>query len=222
MISSGCQSDIFAYTAAVHAYCSQGRLEEAEHVMEKMKEEGIVTDSLTYTILIDDYGRMQLIDCSSGVLKRMFDAGCEPSQYTYAFLLKHLAKEMQMTKDGGIVEDLFAPDFVPKDLVNVWKMLHFDIASLMFKKMVEHDCKLITGVCRVAWLIVAPRLLNDFQESEMSPNELIYNELLSCCCKLKLYEALSLLEDMDENSHLAHLESYKLIICGLCDEGEKR
>ncbi|KAG2404924.1 Pentatricopeptide repeat-containing protein [Vigna angularis] len=230
MISSGCQPDVFAYTTFVHAYCSQGRLEEAENVMTKMKEEGIVPDSLAYTFLIDGYGCMQLLECSFDVLKRMFDAACEPSHHTYGFLLKHLVKETLTIKDGCIVEGSFAQGFVSNDLINVWKTLDFDIVSLLFKKMVEHGCKpnvntyskLITGLCRVGRLNVALKLLNDLQEGGMSPSELIYNELLRCCCELKLYEeALSLLYDMNKNGHLAHLESYKLLICGLCDEGKK-
>lgn len=88
----------------------------------------------------------------------MFDVGCEPFHHIYAFLSKYLVKQMQIIKDGCVVGDSFAPCVVPNNLINVWKMLDFDMASLLFKNMFERGCKpnvstyskLIAGLFKVS------------------------------------------------------------------------
>lgn len=66
---------------------------------------------------------------------------------------------------------------------------------------------------------VTLRLLNELQEGEISPNELIYNELLSVCYKLKLYlETVSFFYGIVKNGYW---ETLKMLIFGLCDKGEK-
>ena len=60
------------------------------------------------------------------------------------------------------------------------------------------------------------------REGGISPSEIIHNSLLSSCCKLGMFgEAVTLLDSMMECSHLAHLESYKLLICGLFEQMNK-
>lgn len=54
----------------------------------------------------------------------------------------------------------------------------------------------------------------------MSPSEDMYNALVNCCCKLKMYEeAMKILDTMLKLGLLPHIESYKLLVCGLYDEG---
>jgi pentatricopeptide repeat protein len=104
-----------------------------------------------------------------------------------------------------------------------------ETALELFEKMMEHGCtpgvntyaKLIIGVCKVGRWGVANSLFNHMIERGLVPNEDIYNALLSCCCELRmLSSAARLVEAMMEHGHLPLLESCKLLLCGLYDEGE--
>ncbi|KAH0678699.1 hypothetical protein KY284_019784 [Solanum tuberosum] len=94
--------------------------------------------------------------------------------------------------------------------------------------MVEHRCplntnifsSLTTGLCREGRLEEALRLLDHMQSCGISPGENIYTSMVNCCCKLKMYEdATRFLDTMLTQGFLPHLESYKLLVCGLYDDG---
>lgn len=145
----------------------------------------------------------------------MFDTGCEPSIQTHSILMKHLMVEKHNIS-------IYNAD--------IWRITDFEIITTVFEKMLEHGCvpnvktydKLIIGLCKVEHLSVALGLLNHMRENGISPSEIIHNSLLSGCCKLGMHEeALRLLDSMMECNHLAHLESYRLLICWLFEQSNK-
>ncbi|KAK7407187.1 hypothetical protein VNO78_08889 [Psophocarpus tetragonolobus] len=227
MISSGYQPNVVTYTAFIKAYCSQGRLEEAEEMVLKIKNDGILLDSFVYNLLINAYGCMGLLDGAFGVLKCMFDTSCEPSYQTYSILMKHVMIEKYKKEVSNPVGLSLSLTNFSADNGDIWNKIDFEITTVLFEKMVECGIaphintyhKLIRGLCRVGRLDVAFHLYHHMRGSEISPSESIHNSLLSSCCKLGMFgEAVTLLDSMMECSHLAHLESCKLLICGLFEQ----
>ncbi|KAH0892364.1 hypothetical protein HID58_054793 [Brassica napus] len=126
-----------------HAERRAGRMKEAEGMMEKMKEDGVLSDSITYSSLIKGYADQGLTDSAFGVLKCMLDAGCEPSHHMFLSLIKHL-----------------------NDLCLTSNMIEFDIVVELLEKMAENGVTpnarsyemLIKGICETGNLKVAEKL----------------------------------------------------------------
>ncbi|XP_010519409.1 PREDICTED: pentatricopeptide repeat-containing protein At5g65560-like [Tarenaya hassleriana] len=203
-------------------------MQEAEDMIVKMKEEGVLPDSLTYTLLIDAYGNLGLTYSAFDVLKRMFDAGCEPSHRTFLSLIKHLLNK-KYVKEKGAVTGLYLVSNVV-DASDTWKMMKYDIIVEFFDKMLKLGCspdantyeKMIIGICKVGNLGVAQRVFDRMQIEGISPSGTIFNALLSCCCTMKKYgEGVELVDDMIRSGHLPQLESCRILICGLYEEGDK-
>lgn len=229
MVSFGHKPDVYTYTAFIHTYCTSGNVKEAEGMMARMIEAGVMPDSLTYTLLISAYERLGLTYDAFNVLKRMLDAGCDPSHRTYSFLIRHLSKIKLMNENSHLEQLDLVQSVTFFNAADVWKIMQLETALELFEKMMEHGCtpgvntyaKLIIGVCKVGRWGVANSLFNHMIERGLVPNEDIYNALLSCCCELRmLSSAARLVEAMMEHGHLPLLESCKLLLCGLYDEGE--
>uniref|UniRef100_A0A1J3GJM1 Pentatricopeptide repeat-containing protein n=1 Tax=Noccaea caerulescens TaxID=107243 RepID=A0A1J3GJM1_NOCCA len=200
--------DAQTYNAFVEAYCSAGRVQEAEDMMVKMKADGVPPDVFTYTLLIKAYGHVGMTCSAFHVLKRMSDAACEPSHHTFLALIKHLAT--------GVV----------------WKMMEFDVVAQLLEKMVDHGCtpdascyeKLIFGMCEVGNLGIAQTLLEEMETRGMPlpPSEMVSNALLGCCCKLQKHEeAAKVVENMICSGQSPELEYCKRVILNLYRGGAK-
>ncbi|KAK6923849.1 Pentatricopeptide repeat [Dillenia turbinata] len=228
MISVGYKPDVVVYTAFLRTYCSHAKIKEAEDLVTQMNEGGVKLDVIAFTVLMDGYGRVGSISGAFEVLKRMFLAGCQPSSYTYSLLLKHLLCEKEK-KEGVNGLDLDS-NVNLIDVANVWKIVELELVVDLLEKMVEHGCSpslntygaLISELCKEGRLQEAENLFSHMKNKGMSSSEEILNSLLCCRCKLGLYDqSLKLVDDMIEHNILPHLESCRLLLCGLYDKGEK-
>ncbi|CAA7034915.1 unnamed protein product [Microthlaspi erraticum] len=198
--SSGEKPDAQTYNAFVEAYCSAGRVQEAEDMMVKMKAHGVPPDFFTYTLLIKAYAHLGMTCSAFHVLKRMSDADSEPSHHTFLSLIKHLAA-------GKVGETKCI----------MWKMLEFDVLVQLFKKMVEHECtpdancyeKLIFGTCEVDNLGIAQGLLDQMEKRGMP--------LLGYCKRKDLDSAFQVLDDVPCSRNFV---TYSHLIKLLCDGGK--
>lgn len=96
--------------------------------------------------------------------------------------------------------------------------------------MVEHGCapdakcyeKLVLGMCKVENLGIAQRMLDQMEKRGMLPSEIVFDALLSCCCKLQKYgEAAKVMKDMICSGQSPELKCSQKVICRLYEEGEK-
>ncbi|KAG6404439.1 hypothetical protein SASPL_136687 [Salvia splendens] len=227
MVAMGCKPDVCTYTSFLLAYCNQGMLKEAEDVKAKMKEEEVRPDLMAFTVLIDGYGRSGFLNLAFSTFKSMIAAGCEPSDYTYSVLIKHLSQEKLVDRRDGVDQE-FKPISGSVNIADIWKIMEHDTALKLFENMEKYGCApniktynaLITGLCRERRFEEAWRLVDHLKQRGMSLNEDMYNKLVDCCCNLKMYkEAVDLINVMLTHELLPHIESYKLLVCGLYNEG---
>lgn len=227
---AGCRPDACTYTTFIHANCSRGNLEEAENWIKIMNEGGILPDVVTYTVLIDGYGRLGSLSQAFGALKRMMDIGCEPSEFTYSILIKHFLNSKRSTSDGkGTVMDVHL-NAISADVVDVWRVVNFETVIELLNDMTKHGCAptistyntFIDGFCQRGQIKEAQLLIDHMRHGGIQPGEVISNSIIKCCCMLELYaEAFQLINNMVTMGELPHLESFKLLICGLYEKGHK-
>lgn len=107
--------------------------------------------------------------------------------------------------------------------------MEFDDAIELFSEMVKRGCEpkvntfdaLTAGFCKERRIEEALKLVNHMLTNGIPPNESIYTSLVNCLCYLKMFDkALTLVNTMVENGILVDLESYKLLICGLYEDGK--
>ena len=52
MVAKGCVPNVISYAALIHGLCKEGRLQEADKVLEEMSEKDVVPNVVTYNTLI--------------------------------------------------------------------------------------------------------------------------------------------------------------------------
>ena len=92
MVKQECSPNVYTYSALIYGLCREGRLEEAEMLIGKMKEKGLNPNQVTYTSLIDVNIKLGRMDHAFDLLSKMFDEGFQPSYRNYCVLMSGICR----------------------------------------------------------------------------------------------------------------------------------
>jgi len=190
-------------------------MEDAESMMIQMIDHGVHPNLATYNTLIKGYANLGLVSQAFSSFKNMVDNGCKPNDESYTVLLGLLLKK-------NSYHDLVT------NSINVWKIVDIKVLKELLEEVIKLQCTsasyiydcFIRCLCKVDRLEEAKSFLVGMQSANLTPSEDVYTCMIECCYRMKLLkEALRFLDSMVERGYLPRLESYRFIICALCEEG---
>ena len=188
MVKQECSPNVYTYSALIYGLCREGRLEEAEMLIGKMKEKGLNPNQVTYTSLIDVNIKLGRMDHAFDILSKMFDEGCQPNYRTYCVLMSGIVQENKIQKghvipdedaigssDHGSLDEIQSLDGMPHEI-------NIDLAFKLLDKMMEKCCQptvdtysaLIAGLCKGGRLLEADQLIKNMQDRGLCPHEAIH------------------------------------------------
>ncbi|CAD5317452.1 unnamed protein product [Arabidopsis thaliana] len=220
MTQNGCHRNEVSYTQLIYGLFEAKKIDEALSLLVKMKDDNCCPNVRTYTVLIDAL-------CGSGqkseamnLFKQMSESGIKPDDCMYTVLIQSFCSGDTLDEASGLLEHMLENGLMPNvitynALIKGFCKKNVHKAMGLLSKMLEQNLvpdlitynTLIAGQCSSGNLDSAYRLLSLMEESGLVPNQRT--------------EAAKVVEDMICNGHSPQLEFCKMLICKLCEEGEK-
>ncbi|KHN40558.1 Pentatricopeptide repeat-containing protein [Glycine soja] len=178
--------NVLMYTAMISGYCRDEKMNRAEMLLSRMKEQGLVPNTNTYTTLVDGH-------CKAGNFERVYELMNEEGSSPNVEIKQALVLFNKMVKSG------IQPDFHSyTTLIAVFcrekrmKESNLSFAFKFFHRMSDHGCApdsitygaLISGLCKQSKLDEAGRLHDAMIEKGLTPCEVTQVTLAYEYCKI--------------------------------------
>ncbi|XP_057453759.1 pentatricopeptide repeat-containing protein At5g39710-like [Lotus japonicus] len=219
--------------------CREGRIPEAEQMLEVMKCKGLFLDERTYSSVIGWFCNLNKIDSAHTLLSEMIAKGFSPSVVTYNSLVFAYCRRDSVDKAVGILRAMaergLSPDVDSYNRVisKFCKMEELEEALEMKEEMVDKGIfpdaatysSLMEALCVEQRLSEAFDLFREMLRGGVSPDELTYTRLLNACCLVgEFTKAFHLHDEMIHKGFLPDfvtgfspaIVTYNALIHGLC------
>lgn len=214
MVEKGIEPNVVTYNVMLNGICRRASLHpeerfervirDAEKVFEEMRERGVEPDVTSYSILLHVYSRAHKPALSLEKLKMMKDRGICPSIATYTSVVKCLCSCGWMEDAEMLLDEMVSNGVSPTSATY----------NCFFKEY--RGRKDVEGAMRLYI-----KMKDD--GSLCSPSIHTYNILLGMFLKLsKIGLAREIWEDMKASRSEPDLDSYTLLIHGLCERRKWR
>ncbi|KAL8031114.1 hypothetical protein ABFX02_13G004900 [Erythranthe guttata] len=191
--------NIVTFGTLINAYCKEGLMDEAERVINIMKEKNLAPDLVSYCALMGGY-------CTQGRLdeaRRVFDLMVYGDNnnigfnvYSFNILINAYIKNMQMEEAMGIFHEMRRKGVEP------------NIATYNF---------LLAELFNDGRLSTAMELFDKLQAVWRIPNSYTYSVVLRGLCKNgEVERALLLLEELEKKGENLRTSYYNTIMDGFC------
>jgi len=163
MERSGGVTDVITYNTLLKGFAKVGRLEQCFELYTAMRKRNIVASQVTYGILLDACINHNQVDLAAQVFETMTSESCPMNTVLYTLLIKGFARAGQVDKAMKVYNQMRAERNVPPDVIT------FSI--------------LIKASCDAGRLEDALSLLEAMVNLGLTPDEVVYNNLLGGCAK---------------------------------------
>lgn len=107
------QTDIRDYSKLIDAHAKENRLEDAERILKKMKEDGVVPDLLTCTILVHMYSQAGNLDRAKDTFESLKMHGFQPDLKIYTSMIMAFVNAGQPKLAESLMREMEARDIKP-------------------------------------------------------------------------------------------------------------
>ncbi|KAM7462829.1 hypothetical protein LguiA_030950 [Lonicera macranthoides] len=223
------------FNILIHGWCKARQLEKAQVTIEEMRKHGLCPDVVSYTSFIEAYCYEKDFRKVDAVLVEMQEKGCPQSIITYTIIMHALGKAKQINealevyekmKHNGIVPD---SSFYSSLIYILSKAGRLKDAQHLFDDMPKQGVTrnvwayntMITIACQHSQEEQALKLLKEMEDSLCKPDNDTYVPLLKMCCRMKRMKVISfLLNHMVKNDVGVGIETYSILVRGLCKSGK--
>eukprot|EP00927_Polykrikos_kofoidii_P065623 TRINITY_DN6135_c0_g2_i1.p1 TRINITY_DN6135_c0_g2~~TRINITY_DN6135_c0_g2_i1.p1 ORF type:complete len:618 (-),score=117.52 TRINITY_DN6135_c0_g2_i1:341-2194(-) len=156
-------ADVITYNTLMKGYAKNGNMDECFHLFDLMRTRGLAPSQITYGVLLDGCISNNRADRALEVFDIMTSEGCPLNTVLYTTLIKGFAREGKVDQAMRVFEQMNDDGNVSPDLITF---------SIVLK-----------ANCDAGRLDAALDLLGVLLRSGLSPDEVIFNNLLAGCAK---------------------------------------
>ncbi|CAK9148117.1 unnamed protein product [Ilex paraguariensis] len=196
MLKTGCSPIAIVYYCLISGLSQAGKVDDASSVASMMKKVGFGLDIVSYNVLISGFCRKNRLEKAYEMLKDLEEAGVKPDSVTYNTLISYFSETGDFRTAHTLMRRMVKDGLVPT-VVTYGTLIH--------------------AYCLVGNLDEAMKIFTDMSSaSRVSPNTVIYNNLIDSLCKNKKVEvALSLMDDMKAKGVKPNTNTYNAMFKGL-------
>ncbi|KAL5698182.1 hypothetical protein ACHQM5_029254 [Ranunculus cassubicifolius] len=227
--------NVHTYTAMINGYCKEDKLNRAEMLLTRMREQGLIPNTNTYTTLIDGHCKTGNLVRARILMDQMVKEGCIPNICTYNAIVDGLFKRRRVQEayrllQTGFEQGLSADRFTYTILISeCCRRCDTRQAIVVFSKMLKIGCHpdmhtyttIIASFCKQGKMEDSEKLFKDAVNLGLVPTKQTYTSIISGYCRDNNADAaLQLFEKMSEHGCLADAVTYGAVISGLCKESK--
>ncbi|XP_004504955.1 pentatricopeptide repeat-containing protein At2g17140 [Cicer arietinum] len=228
------------YNTLVSSFCKQDMNDEAEKLVERMRDQGLFPDVVTFNSRISALCRAGKVFEASRIFRDMQMDGelglPKPNVVTFNLMVKGFCQQGMMKEASSLVETMKkAGNFVTLESYNTWllgflrngKLLE---ARLFLDEMVDNGVEpniysyniVMDGLCRNHMMLDARRLMDLMVSNGVCPDTVTYTTLLhGYCSKGKVFEAKAVLNEMIRKGCHPNTYTCNTLLHSLWKEGRK-
>lgn len=227
--------NLHTFNILIHGWCKARQLEKAQVTIEEMREHGFCPNVVSYTSVIEAYCYEKDFRKVDAMLEEMQEKGCPPNVITYTIIMQALGKAKQINEAIEVYEKMKQNGLVPDS--SFYSSLIYILSKAGRLKDAQHlfDGMPKQGVTRNVWAYntmitiacqhsqeeKALKLLKEMEDSQCKPDNGTYVPLLKMCCRLKRMKVISfLLNHMVKNDVGVGINTYSILVRGLCKSGK--
>ncbi|XP_027346293.1 pentatricopeptide repeat-containing protein At2g17140 [Abrus precatorius] len=226
------------YNTIVSRFCREELNDEAEKLVERMREKSVLPDVVTFNSRISALCRAGKVLEASRIFRDMQmdqELGLpRPNVVTYNLMLKGFCKQGMMEEARGLVETMKkVGNFVSLESYNIWLLgllRHGELleARLVLDEMVAKGIEpnaytyniMMDGLCRNRMMSDARGLMDLMISNGIYPDTVTYSTLLhGYCSKGKVFEAKNVLREMKRNGCHPNIYTCNTLLHSLWKEG---
>ncbi|CAJ1936290.1 unnamed protein product [Sphenostylis stenocarpa] len=226
------------YNTLVSAFCREEKNDEAEILVERMSEQGVLPDVVTFNSRISALCRAGKVLEASRIFRDMQmdeELGLpRPNVVTFNLMLKGFCKHGMMEDARGLVDTMKkAGHFVSLESYNVWLLGLVRNGELLEARLVLDEMAakgivpniytyniMVDGLCRNHMLSDARGLMDVMISNGVYPDTVTYTTLLhGYCSKGKVFEAKHVLHEMIRNGCQPNTYTCNTLLHSLWKEG---
>ncbi|XP_062086540.1 pentatricopeptide repeat-containing protein At2g17140 [Humulus lupulus] len=226
------------YNTLISSFCKEGRTEEAEKLVERMRASNMFPDVVTFNSRISALCHSGKILEASRIFRDMHideELGLpKPNIITYNLMLEGFCKEGMVEEARSLFESMKRKsDVIHLESYNIWllalmrsgKLLE---ARLLLKEMVDQGLELsvctynilIDGLCKNGMISDAKMVMGLMTSNGISPDTVTYTTLLHGYCKRgKVFDANRVLQEMMINNCAPNAHTCNILLHSLWKEG---
>ncbi|KAK2654151.1 hypothetical protein Ddye_014007 [Dipteronia dyeriana] len=199
LVSQGKAVDGRALGSIVEAYCKRGMFENAERLMEKFRDMGVVSLEYAYGVWLGSLARAEKLDGAFEFLKsKKMMEGFVPDVFKYNLLVSRLLRENRLVEVFDLLTEMREDQIFP-DKVTMNNALCF--------------------FCKAGLVDVASQLYNSRSEFGLSPNVMAFNYLVNTLCgDGSTEEAFRVLKHSFQQGFFPGNRTFSILADALCRE----
>lgn len=193
MVKRGFQANSFVYTSFIGAYCGEGRIEEADHLMQEMEEKDLKPYVETFDHLIIGCAILERLQECLSACEKMLRMGLIPSCLSFNKMVEKLCERGDVEQANAMLTVLLDKGFLPNDITYAHLIEGYakkDEIQEVLKLYYEMEYKslspglsvftsIIQSLCHCGKLEDAEKYLRIMKGRLLTPNVTIYKTLIA-------------------------------------------
>ncbi|KAL8474313.1 hypothetical protein ACS0TY_030954 [Phlomoides rotata] len=219
--------NVVTFTTLMDVHCKDGKIREAESILELMVKMNVFPNIITYNAMIEGYCRSGNVDEAWCLFQDIPRIGLKHTIVSYNTMIHGFFGSSRFVDGWKLFKDLEAQHMRPN--LCTYNILldglclnrQFDEAFSFMRMMEDKGVNpnmvtfgtLIHGLCKVGKLNIARNLVNQLPSKGLRPNVQIYTTLIGSLFKEGLdEEAKGLLFEMEKNGSAPNAVTYNIIV----------